>query len=91
MIALFFILLIWFAGNFIARVLVGVGLFLVTFMIATSLLDDALDFVISNLGVLGDVMQILSIAGVGTGLSVIGSAMVARVAIDASSFTLRKV
>ncbi len=91
MIALFSTMLIWFAGNFIARVLVGAGLSLVTFTIATSLLDDALDFVTSNLGALGDVMQILSIAGVGTGLSVIGSAMVARIAIDASSFTLKKV
>ena len=91
MIAVFSSLMIWFAGNFLARVLVGAGLSVVTFTVATTLLDEALDFVTSNLGALGDALQVLSIAGVGTALSIIGSAMVARMAIDASSFTLRKV
>jgi len=91
MIAIFSSLMIWFAGNFLARVLVGAGLSVVTFSVLTTLLDDALSFVTSNLGVLGSALQVLSIAGVGTGLSIIGSAMVARVAIDATSFTLRKV
>ena len=91
MISLFTSMFVWMAGSLLARVLVGAGLSVVTFSILSSLLDDALTFLTSNLGALGDAVQVLYIAGVGTGLSIIGSAMVARVAIDASSFTLKKV
>jgi len=91
MISLFASMFVWMAGSLLARVLVGAGLSVVTFSILSSLLDDALTFLTSNLGALGDAVQVLYIAGVGTGLSIIGSAMVARVAIDASSFTLKKV
>lgn len=71
-------------GSLVARVLIGSGLTLVAYAGISTAVESLLDSAVAGLGTLGDVSQILYIAGVGDALSIVGGAVVASVTFHAA-------
>lgn len=78
-------------GTSVARMLTGAGLAIVTFAGMTPLVLSALNHAADLLeGVGGSVLQIMLMCGAGEALSMLGSAIMTRVAIDAGKVALTK-
>lgn len=78
-------------GDSIANALIGGGLALVSWGALSVVLTTALDAAADAFGGLpGDVLSILLIGGLGQILSILGSAMLTRLAITSASMGLRK-
>lgn len=78
-------------GSFLGRVLAGAGLALVTFGALQAVVDQLMLMIQSYMaGLPSQVAAIVTISGVGDGLSLIGSAFLARVAIVAASVGVKK-
>ncbi|HHW4679770.1 MAG TPA: DUF2523 domain-containing protein [Xylella sp.] len=81
----------WFAiffralfGHAVARVLVGAGLALVTTASLVPLVTSALNLVVSNMsGIPADLLNVVLLMGFGQALSIIGSAILTRLALQA--------
>ena len=73
----------WAVGGLIAKVLVGAGLTLVTASFVAGYVNDLLDYLGDQIGGMpADLLALLGLGGFGTMLSIIGSAMLARVALN---------
>lgn len=80
-----------FLGNSLARVLTGAGLGLLTGAALLPLVKSALQLVVSKIGgISGDVASVMLLAGLGEGLTIIGSAIVTKVGIDAAKVAVAK-
>ena len=78
-------------GSFLGRVLSGAGLGLVTFAALTPVVLSALNKGAQKFnGITGTVLNIMLLSGLGVGLSIIGSAIVARVAVEAGKVAVSK-
>lgn len=78
-------------GTAIARMLTGAGLALVTFAALTPLILSLLNAAAQNFsGIAQATAQIMLLSGMGEALSLIGSAMLTRVAIQAASVGVKK-
>lgn len=78
-------------GDSIATALMGGGLALVSFAALSAVLIGALNQAASAFaGIGGDVLNILLLGGLGEVLSIIGSAMLTRVAITSAGLGIRK-
>lgn len=85
MIALFKSLFVWILAGAVARILAGAGLALGTYSLLSGYLDTFLGYLTSELsGMPGGFVSILWISGVGEGLSIVGSALVAVAAINSA-------
>lgn len=78
-------------GNSLARVLTGAGLGLATGAALLPLVKSALNLVVSHWGgIAGDVSSVLLLAGAGESITIIGSAIVTKVGIDAAKVAVQK-
>lgn len=78
-------------GTAAARVLTGAGLGLATFAALTPLVLSALGAVSTHFnGIASNVANVMLLSGFGLGVTMIGSAMLTRVAIDAGKVALTK-
>lgn len=78
-------------GDGVARVLGGAGLSLVTGAVALPLITTALNGAASAIGGIGaDVLNVALLFGFGEALSIMGTAMLTRVAMGASRVGIRK-
>jgi hypothetical protein len=78
-------------GNSLARVLSGAGLSVVSYAVVMPALLAALTLVANSLGGgVADVASIALLSGAGEGLSIVGSAMVARAAIQSAGVGVGK-
>ena len=78
-------------GSAAARVLTGAGLGLVTFAGLTPVVLSALNLLRDKVGgMTGEIAQLCLLSGIGVGLSMIGSAIMTRVAIEAGKVALKK-
>lgn len=78
--------LTWFLGSAIGRMLLGAGLTLLTASGAYSLVQVALDSLVTYFsGVPSAILQFVILSGVPAGLSLIGSAILTRVFIQSGS------
>ena len=78
-------------GNFIARILTGAGLTIVTGAVLVPVVTTALDAAASTLGgVPGDILGVVNLGGLGECMSIIGSAMLTRTTINAGRVGLKK-
>jgi len=78
-------------GTAVARVLTGAGLALVTFASLTPLVLSALNAAANRFnGIAASVLQIMLMCGIGTAISLIGSAIVTRIAIEATRVAIKK-
>lgn len=85
MIVLFQGLLVWILAGALARVLAGAGLAIGTYALLGSFLDDFLSLLTGSLNsVTGGFANLLWLAGVGEALTIIGSALVAVMAINSA-------
>lgn len=79
----------WLLGSALARVLTGAGLTLITATWLSTQVTDALNSVAAQWsGLPADGLAFLAYSGIGTYLSIIGSALVARAAIVAAAGVL---
>lgn len=79
-------------GNFVARVLSGAGLAIVTGAALTPVVTTALDAAAAGLGgISGNMLQVVNMGGIGECMSIIGSAMLTRTVINAGRVGLKKV
>ncbi|ALQ96912.1 hypothetical protein B398_05615 [Xylella fastidiosa 32] len=70
-------------GQTVARGLVGAGLALVTTVLLIPLVTSALNLIVSKIsGIPADVLNIALLMGFGEALSIIGSAMLTRLALQ---------
>jgi len=80
--ALLYGVLAWATGSAVARMLAGAGLTVVVFAGVGTLVQSLLDDAATELGGLpGDILSIMYLGGVGIALSIVGSALLARVAL----------
>lgn len=78
-------LLSWMAAGLVQRVLVGAGITLVVFTGTESMVESALNSIGAKFGALpSTVAQIAMLAGVGEFLTLLGAALLTRLAIDAA-------
>ncbi|CAO3300486.1 MULTISPECIES: DUF2523 domain-containing protein [Stenotrophomonas] len=78
-------------GNSLARVLTGAGLGLATGAALLPLVKSALNLVVSYWGgISGDLANVLLLAGAGEAITIVGSAMVTKVVIDAGKVAVQK-
>lgn len=78
-------------GESIARALGGAGISLVSAAVMLPFISAALNAAASGLGgVPGDLLNVMLLCGVGECLSIVGSAMLTRVAMDAGKVGLKK-
>lgn len=78
-------------GSGLARVLTGAGLGLATFAALTPLVLSALNVGAQRFsGIASTVLNIMLLSGLGVGLSMVGSAIMTRVAIEAARVSLQK-
>lgn len=78
-------------GTAVARMLTGAGLGLVTFAALTPLVLSALNAAAQRFqGIGGKLLQIMLMCGLGVVLSMIGSAIVTRIAIEAARVAIKK-
>ena len=78
-------------GESIARALGGAGISLVSAAVLLPLVTAALNAAASGLnGLPGDLLNVMLLCGLGECLSVVGSAMLTRVAMDAGKIGLKK-
>lgn len=79
-------------GSAVARVATGAGIGLVTFAALTPIVLSAMNEISARMGgIESAVLNIMLLSGAGPALSMIGSAIVARVAIEAGKIGLKKV
>jgi len=87
----FFLFLSKLLGNSGARVLTGAGLGVVSFATMMPLAVGMLNAVNSSMsGLPSDVAALLGLAGFGPAMSMIGSAVLTRVALDSASLSIAK-
>lgn len=78
-------------GESIARALGGAGLSLVSAAVLLPFVIAALNAAAAGLGgITGDVLNVMLLCGLGECLSIVGSAMLTRVAMDAGKVGLKK-
>lgn len=78
------------ASSFLARVLVGAGLTLVSAVWIGGAVETALGYVADAWGGMpGSVVQLLALGGVGQALSIVGAAMVGRAGLVAAQTFVR--
>jgi hypothetical protein len=77
-------------GDSIATALLGGGLALVSYGALSVLLTGALDSAADAVGLPGDMLNILLLGGLGQILSILGSAMLTRLAITSASLGIRR-
>jgi len=82
--AILYGLLAWAMGSAVARILLGAGLGLGTYAVLSTILNDLLADLVAEISLLGAAAQILYLAGIGEALSIVGGAMVARVALGSA-------
>lgn len=71
-------------GNFIARILTGAGMAVATGAVLMPVVTSALDAAAQGIGgIPGDMLGVLNLGGFGEAMSIIGSAMLTRTAINA--------
>ena len=68
----------WYASGWIARILVGGGLTLLTATAVSSGVQSLLTSAASGIGAAGQVAQLILLGGYGDALSIIGSAIITR-------------
>jgi len=79
-------LLFYVLGSALARVLAGAGLAVATAPFISDFVDDALANAVTSVGLLDPaLLNLILLAGIGDALSIIGSALVARVTIVTAS------
>ena len=79
-------------GNSLARVLTGAGLGLATGAALLPLVKGTLNLITQRwTGIAADMSNVLLMSGVGEALTIVGSAMVTKVAIDAGKVAIQKV
>lgn len=88
--AVLYALVVAIAGSFLARMLIGGGLTLVTYVGINTAIESLLNNAVSGFAGLGDVAHILYIAGVGEALSIVGGAVVASVTFHAARLFLAR-
>ena len=77
-------------GNSAARVMVGGGFSIVTYLILTTMVTALLTALVSALGGLGaDVLDIILLAGTGDGLSIIGAAVLTKIMWERGLFKMK--
>lgn len=76
--------LVWLLAGAVARVLLGAGLSIASYVLIEDFVNDGLLYASGYLGSLGDVGQLMYLAGVGDAMSIIGSAMVVSVTLTAA-------
>lgn len=78
-------------GSAVARMLTGAGIGLATFATLTPLVLSMLNFAADKFsGITSAVLNIMLLSGIGVGLSIIGSSIIARIAIEAGKIGLQK-
>lgn len=78
-------------GDSVARVLGGAGISVVTGAVLMPLVITALNAASSAVaGIGGDILQVMLLAGVGECMSIIGSAMLTRMALNSTRLGLKK-
>jgi hypothetical protein len=78
-------------GSAISRMLVGAGLAVATFAVLSPMVLSALNAAASSFsGIASATLQIMLISGLGSALTAIGSAMVARIAVEAAKVAVVK-
>lgn len=78
-------------GNALARVLTGAGLGLITGAALLPLVKSALQLIITKFGgIAGDIASVMLLSGFGEALTMIGSAMVTKIGIDAAKVAVAK-
>lgn len=78
-------------GSAVARVATGAGIGLVTFASLTPLVLSALNAMASRMqGIPSAMLNVILLSGAGVGITMIGSAIMTRVAIDAAKVGLKK-
>lgn len=79
----------WMLGNAAARVLTGAGLGLISFSILDGIINTFLDNAVSSLSGLPQLtIALLGLAGVGTGISIVGGALLTAAAIKSASLAV---
>lgn len=87
--SLFLFLRRLFGSGFIANLLAGAGLGLISFGSLSLILNQGLSFVLSQFGALpADIAGVILRAGFGTALSIIGSALLVRAAVASAGVSL---
>lgn len=79
---------IWILSGVVARVLLGAGLAIGSYVLIEGFVNDGLLAATSYISGLGDVGQLMYLAGVGDAMSIIGSAMVVAVTMMAARLFL---
>lgn len=78
-------------GSAVARMLTGAGLGLVTFAALTPLVLSAMNGAAQKFsGIASSVLQIMLMSGFGVAISAVGSAIVTRIAIEATRVAIKK-
>lgn len=78
-------------GDSVARILSGAGLSLVSAAVLVPLVTTLLNQAASAMGgVPGDMLSIIGMFGFGEALSIIGSAMLTRLAVNSTSIGIKK-
>lgn len=79
----------WMLGNAAARILTGAGLGLISFAVLDSIITNFLDSAASSLSGLPQLtLALLGIAGVGTGISIVGGALLTAAAIKSATVAI---
>lgn len=80
--------LTWFLAGAVARVLLGAGLSIASYVLIEDFVNDGLVYASGYLAGLGDIGQLMYLAGVGDAMSIIGSAMVVSVTLTSARIFL---
>lgn len=80
--------LTWFLTGLVARVLLGAGLSIASYVLIEDFVNDGLVAATGYLGGLGDIGQLMFLAGLGDALSIIGSALVVAVTMQSARLFL---
>jgi len=76
----------WMLGNAAARLLTGAGLGVLSFAVLNTIINSFLDSAVSSLNGLPQLtISLLGLAGVGTGISIVGGALLTAAAIKSAS------
>lgn len=78
----------WALGGFVARTLLGAGLAFGSYLLIEGFVNDGLLLAVGHVSGLGDVGQLMYLAGLGDALSIVGSALVVSVSMQAARIFL---
>lgn len=80
--------LVWFLSGVVARTLLGAGLAVGSYVLIEDFVNDGLLYATGYLAGLGQIGQLMYLAGVGDAMSIVGSALVVAVTLQSARLFL---